>query len=103
MRPVILYGAAVIGVGAGQMIKEQIKDSIRVSLKSLIAAQQISAEALKQAENMSIMRSKNPEHGDFAANIAMLIAKDENKAPREIAVLIQKELLKILSCINKLV
>lgn len=76
------------------MIKEQIKESIKLSLQSLIAAQRVSLVALAQAENMSIMRSKNPEHGDFAANIAMLIAKDERKPPREIADLIVGELLK---------
>ena len=76
------------------MIKEQIKESIKVGLTKLVHAQQISPDALNYAESMSIMRSKNPEHGDFAVNIAMLVAKAEAKPPREIAELIVAELEK---------
>ena len=34
----------------------------------------------------------NPEHGDFATNIAMLLARDEKKAPRKIAEIIMAAL-----------
>jgi len=94
VKRVILYGAARRRQEQDKMIKEQIKENIIASLRSLVAAQRINSEALSQAESMSIMRSKNPKHGDFATNIAMLIAKAEAKPPREIAGLLMDELAK---------
>ena len=42
--------------------------------------------------NIAIQRPKSPEHGDFASNIALLLAKPLGKNPREIANSIKTEL-----------
>jgi arginyl-tRNA synthetase len=76
------------------MIKEQIRASVEQSLSTLINSQLLSSQALDLLDSMSIMRSKNPAHGDFALNIAMLVAKSEQKSPRDIAALIINELQK---------
>jgi arginyl-tRNA synthetase len=76
------------------MIKEHIKESIEASLINLIGAESLSKESLKFINTMNISRSKNASHGDFATNIAMLIAQAEKKPPREIAELISHELTK---------
>ena len=41
---------------------------------------------------VTLERTRNPEHGDFACNIAMTLAKVAKKAPREIAAIIIKRL-----------
>jgi len=44
------------------------------------------------SENVTIQRPKSPEHGDFASNIALVLAKPLGKNPREIAESIKIEL-----------
>ena len=41
---------------------------------------------------LSFERTRNPEHGDYACNIAMALAKEAKKAPRELAEAIIKKL-----------
>ena len=42
--------------------------------------------------DITIQRPKSPEHGDFASNIALVLAKPLGKNPREIATSIKTEL-----------
>ena len=44
------------------------------------------------SEDVTIQRPKSPEHGDFASNIALVLAKPLGKNPREIAESIKIEL-----------
>ena len=44
------------------------------------------------SEDVTIQRPKSPEHGDFASNIALVLAKPLGKKPREIAESIKIEL-----------
>ncbi len=43
--------------------------------------------------NIQIVRGKNKEHGDFASNIAMMLAKSANTTPRELAEKILKHIV----------
>src|SRR5580704_15983436 len=73
------------------MIKEQILKLIEEALSSLVKTGSLSAQALTVMG--VITRTKNPEHGDFASNVAMVLAKGEQKAPQKIANLIKDELI----------
>ena len=44
------------------------------------------------SDNVQIQRPKSPEHGDFASNIALILAKPLSKNPHVIATSIQNEL-----------
>lgn len=76
------------------MIKEQIKQRISNAIVSLAKEGKLSKNSATFADNsMGLSRSKDASHGDFACNIALVLAKPEGKSPRDIALLIQ-ELLK---------
>lgn len=62
-------------------MKQQLESSLQVVLKSLQAQGEIAAlPALIQIEP-----TKDKQHGDFASNIAMVLAKSAHKKPREMA------------------
>ncbi|HKC51753.1 MAG TPA: arginine--tRNA ligase, partial [Myxococcota bacterium] len=48
--------------------------------------------ALDLVSNLSLVPAKTPEHGDFASNAALLMAKALGRPPREVAELLQAEL-----------
>lgn len=75
------------------MIKEQISNYIKESVESLVKMGALSHEALNFLSQAQLARSKNPAHGDYASNIAMIIAKAEKKPPQNVASLIKDELL----------
>lgn len=63
-------------------------------VKSLIEKQLATALAVLQADGtipsdvtptISVSRTKDPSHGDFASNLAMMLAKPAKKSPRDIA------------------
>ena len=68
-------------------IQEKIKKEISVVLKSEL-------DYSIKAEEIVIERPQDEEHGDFSANIALTIAKDIKKSPREIAQTIADKLTK---------
>ena len=62
------------------------KDHLReLVLQALLDLKRAGTIALEGEPAFVIERSKNPEHGDYATNVAMLLAKPLRKNPRELA------------------
>lgn len=66
-------------------MKEQIEQLIKTALESLAAG---SLPELQVPDTVHLERTRNPEHGDFATNMAMALAKKVGRNPRELAQLI---------------
>ncbi len=71
------------------MTPEELSNLISKATKSLIAAQKIEIVELPE---IKIERPKSKDHGDFASNIALALAKPTGKNPREVAQLLVDEL-----------
>ena len=67
-------------------MKDQLKELIESALASLIAQQSLPADV--SSADVQLERTKDRSHGDFASNIAMVLAKPAKKNPRQIATLI---------------
>lgn len=66
-------------------MKDQLAAVIEAALAQL-KSQQVIAEDVKVP--ITVQRCKQPEHGDLATNIALILAKQVGKNPRELAQLI---------------
>jgi|TARA_R100000353_G_scaffold173890_1_gene140799 arginyl-tRNA synthetase len=67
-------------------LKDQLKELIESALASLISQQSLPADI--SSADVQLERTKDRSHGDFASNIAMVLAKPAKKNPRQIATLI---------------
>ena len=67
-------------------MKDQLKELIESALASLIAKQSLPADV--SSADVQLERTKDRSHGDFASNIAMVLAKPAKMNPRQIATLI---------------
>ena len=67
-------------------IKEKIKEQIALALNKAKEKELIS---FNQIPDFTIEVPKEKAHGDFAANVAMLLAKEARLAPRQIAQIIK--------------
>ncbi|MEK7850276.1 MAG: arginine--tRNA ligase, partial [Deltaproteobacteria bacterium] len=63
-------------------MKETLIDIIRRAITEAQTAGEIKA---KETPPLYLEAPKNPEHGDFAVNIAMKMTQSEGKPPRKIA------------------
>ena len=63
-------------------MKQIIEKLIRESISSINKDNSITPELLN---NIRVDRTKDRAHGDFASNIAMMLAKPLKKNPRQIA------------------
>ena len=82
-------------------MKQQVKAVIDATLASLKASGQLSYETIP---NYNVEVPKNPEHGDWSCNVAMVASKVVGKKPPELAELIIKNLVdpqKIVTGIEK--
>ena len=62
------------------------KDHLReLVLQALLDLQRAGTIALEDEPAFVIERTRNPEHGDYATNVAMLLAKPLRRNPRELA------------------
>jgi arginyl-tRNA synthetase len=73
------------------MTPEELSKTIKKSLESLISAKKI---AVNDIPEIKIERPKSKDHGDYASNIALLVAKPAGVNPREVAQLLVDELSK---------
>lgn len=64
-------------------MKDQLKNLIQQALTALIDQQRLAAEIA--SFDVQLERTKDRSHGDFASNIAMVLAKPAKMNPREIA------------------
>ncbi|HEY5672854.1 MAG TPA: arginine--tRNA ligase [Malonomonas sp.] len=64
-------------------MKEQLRQAIQAALQQCYAQGTLSSGEIPAEIQLEI--PKNPDHGDFASNLAMTMAKAERKAPRQIA------------------
>jgi arginyl-tRNA synthetase len=71
-------------------LKDQLKKIIDSTLASLISQQRL-PEAISSIE-VKLERTKDRSHGDFASNIAMVLAKPTKMNPRQLASLIVEAL-----------
>lgn len=67
-------------------MKDQLKELIESALASLISQQSLPADI--SSADVQLERTKDRSHGDFASNIAMVLAKPAKMNPRQIATLI---------------
>lgn len=72
-----------------EIARAGIRDAVNQSLKKAVDSGEITLSAIPDII-LEIPREK--EHGDFATNIAMVLAKEARKAPRQIAELIIRNL-----------
>ena len=63
-------------------MKTELERLLREALRSLVPA--VLAETPDPAQ-VVVERARDPQHGDFASNIAMRLAKPARKNPRELA------------------
>ncbi|MFK8026995.1 MAG: arginine--tRNA ligase [Gammaproteobacteria bacterium] len=70
-------------------MKEQIIQAIADAMQQLSSYDKIQGEFTGEAQ---VTRSKDPTHGDFASNIAMVFAKKFGLAPRQLAELLCEQL-----------
>ena len=66
-------------------MKEELTRLIQQALDALVAQGQLPDDIAPQVQ---IDRSRDPDHGEFASNIALTLAKAARKNPRELATLI---------------
>ncbi len=64
-------------------MKDQLRQAISTALQQCYASGVLSSGELPAEIQLEV--PKNPDHGDFATNLAMTMAKAERKAPRQIA------------------
>ena len=73
------------------MTPEELSKTIKKCLESLISANKITVNDIPE---IKIERPKNKDHGDYASNIALMVAKPAGVNPREVAQLLVDELSK---------
>ena len=70
-------------------MKEEISQAIAVALQQLASDGKIQSEFAGQVQ---VTRTKDPSHGDYASNIAMVLAKQIGFKPRDLADLLVRQL-----------
>ena len=77
-------------------MKQQLRQVILAALQQCYVDGILSSGELPG--EIQLENPKNPDHGDFATNLAMTLAKPERKAPRKIAEALVAELVKNPLC-----
>ncbi|MEE9423564.1 MAG: arginine--tRNA ligase [Methylococcales bacterium] len=67
-------------------MKNHLQNLVSETIKQLVDKQELTD--LATSIEIKIEHTKNPDHGDFATNIALMLAKPAQKNPRELAQLI---------------
>jgi len=64
-------------------VKEAVRSAVDSALTRLISDERLPADCL--ISDFQVEVPKNPDHGDFSCNIAMLLARSAKRPPRELA------------------
>src|SRR3954454_15242806 len=68
---------------------EQLRDGVRTAVAAAVARGELAVDV---PDDVVVERPKNPEHGDYATNVALRLAKPAGRPPREVAELLAAEL-----------
>jgi arginyl-tRNA synthetase len=68
---------------------EQLRDVVRAAVTAVVDR---GALAVAVPDDVVVERPKNPEHGDYATNVALRLAKPAGRPPREVAELLAEQL-----------
>jgi arginyl-tRNA synthetase len=68
---------------------EQLADVVRAAVSAAVARGTLAVEV---PDDVVVERPRNPEHGDYATNVALRLAKAAGRPPREVAELLAAEL-----------
>ncbi|MGY1811080.1 arginine--tRNA ligase [Blastococcus sp. SYSU D00669] len=71
------------------MTPEQLRDVVRTAVAAAVDRGALSVEV---PDDVLVERPKNPEHGDYATNVALRLAKAAGRPPREVAEALAAEL-----------
>ena len=71
------------------MTPEQLRDVVR---SAVAAAVERGTLAVEVPDDVVVERPRNPEHGDYATNVALRLAKGAGRPPREVAEVLAGEL-----------
>ncbi len=80
------------------MTPEELSDAITHVLKDTIAAGQLTLIDGADLPQVRVERPKSREHGDWATNIALQLAKKVGKNPREVATVLSDKIASIPGC-----
>ena len=71
------------------MTPEQLQDVVRTAVAAVVERGELPVDVPAE---VVVERPKNPEHGDYATNVALRLAKPAGRPPREVAELLAAEL-----------
>ena len=71
------------------MTPEQLQDVVRTAVGAVVERGALPVDV---PADVVIERPRNPEHGDYATNIALRLAKPAGRPPRDVAALVAEEL-----------
>ncbi|BCJ72592.1 arginine--tRNA ligase [Catellatospora sp. IY07-71] len=75
------------------MTPANLADAVLTAAKAVFAARDFDISALPAAA--TVERPRNPEHGDYATNLALQVAKKVGANPRDLAAALAEELSKV--------
>jgi arginyl-tRNA synthetase len=68
---------------------EQLRDVVRTAVAAAVERGELAVDV---PDDVLVERPKNPEHGDYATNVALKLAKPAGRPPREVAEVVAAEL-----------
>ncbi|MFL6113182.1 MAG: arginine--tRNA ligase, partial [Catenulispora sp.] len=71
------------------MTPEQLRDLVRTAVAAVAGRGALGVEV---PDEVVVERPKNPQHGDYATNVALRLAKPAGRPPRAVADLLAAEL-----------
>ena len=77
------------------MTPEALAEAVGAAIGAAVAAGRLPLPAAAIPSDVVIERPRNPEHGDYATNVAMRLAKPAGLPPRQVADLIVAELVQL--------
>ena len=83
------HGAREPGQYAREVTPEQLRDVVRTAVA---AAVERGVLAVPVPDDVVVERPRNPEHGDYATNVALRLAKPAGQPPRAVAEVLAEEL-----------
>ncbi|WP_432511641.1 arginine--tRNA ligase [Kineococcus sp. SYSU DK001] len=77
------------------MTPAELSAALRDALTTAVAAGELSLDPADVPAEVRVERPKNRDHGDWATNVALQLAKKVGRPPREVAAVVQQRLLRV--------